>query len=189
MTKSHLRRAEDAFCCWGRCLKPSIYNAPLCAGHLRAAWMLAELHMADLRTPVVAPNPFGPLVYDPSLTPPIVPRPRSHQDSLVYYVRLGSGHVKIGYTMDLRRRCGDLRLDFDAVLAAEPGGRELEAMRHAQFAHLRQGRREDFELSPDLASHIEMIRKRFGDPAQMINDIEARRLAEGAPLAVRGSKR
>ena len=84
--------------------------------------------------------------------------------SVVYYVRIGD-HVKIGYTQDLHRRLGDLRLDPDAVMAVEPGGPDLERCRHLQFADERVGRRENFNPSRRLLAHIESLRQRHGQPA------------------------
>jgi hypothetical protein len=88
---------------------------------------------------------------------------RERARSVVYYVRLGD-HVKIGYTTCLTARTSQLRVDRDMVLAVEPGWRELEAERHAQFADERQGRREDFNPSRRLLAHIEQVRAANGDP-------------------------
>ena len=83
--------------------------------------------------------------------------------SQVYYVRTGD-HVKIGYSVNLAQRLTALRLHPDAVLATEPGGRELERQRHLEFADERVGRREDFNPSRRLLAHIEAVREEHGPP-------------------------
>lgn len=83
--------------------------------------------------------------------------------SVVYYVRIHD-HVKIGFTVNLRQRLSGLRVDDDALLATEPGGRPEEAARHKQFAAERVGKRENFNPSRRLLSHIEAIRAEHGDP-------------------------
>lgn len=82
---------------------------------------------------------------------------------VVYYVRIGDS-IKIGYTSQLDTRIKALRAARENVLATEPGGRELEAKRHAQFGRLRKGRREDFEPSFALIQHIDDVRERHGRP-------------------------
>lgn len=83
--------------------------------------------------------------------------------SVVYYVRIGQ-YVKIGYTIDLRARMSGLRVDRDALLAVEPGWRETEAQRHAQFDAERQGRRENFNPSRRLLAHVDVVRAKYGEP-------------------------
>lgn len=85
--------------------------------------------------------------------------------SVVYYVRLGNGRIKIGYTTNLSARLSSLRLHEHDVLATEPGGRELEAQRHHQFRSERMGRRhEDFDLTARLTEHINDVRAQHGQP-------------------------
>lgn len=88
---------------------------------------------------------------------------RMKAQSVVYYVRIGD-HVKIGYTINLRQRLGALRVDDDALLATEPGGRQLERERHLEFAPERVGKRENFNPSRRLLAHIEAVRERHGEP-------------------------
>lgn len=85
------------------------------------------------------------------------------EHSVVYYVRIGE-FIKIGYTTNLRNRMSGLRTDCSNVLATEPGGKELEAKRHAQFDKIRVGRREDFKPTLALIKHIEAVRDFHGDP-------------------------
>jgi hypothetical protein len=82
------------------------------------------------------------------------------EQAVVYYVRIRD-LIKIGTTTNMRARMS--RLLADEVLATEPGGEELENMRHKQFAHLKV-RGERFAPAPDLLSHIAMIRDHFGEP-------------------------
>lgn len=85
-------------------------------------------------------------------------RERAAAKSVVYYVRTGR-YIKIGYTANLRDRLHTLRLHPTAVLATEPGGRRLEAQRHAQFAADRIGRKEDFAPSLALMEHIRELQE------------------------------
>lgn len=87
-------------------------------------------------------------------------RRRYAEQSVVYYVRIRD-LIKIGTTTNMQARMG--RLLADEVLATEPGGEELEKMRHQQFKHLKV-RGERFTPAPDLLSHIAMIRDHFGEP-------------------------
>lgn len=90
-------------------------------------------------------------------------RAASERQSVVYYVRIHD-RVKIGYTGNLKQRLSGLRVDPDALLATEPGGREQEAIRHAQFADERYGKREDFNPSRRLLEHIAQVKTLHGDP-------------------------
>jgi len=85
---------------------------------------------------------------------------------VVYYCRLGNNHIKIGTTGDLPRRMVELRVvNVTNLLAAEPGGYELEHQRHTQFRKWRyQRRKEDFGEGPDLLQHIKDVRAQHGDP-------------------------
>lgn len=83
--------------------------------------------------------------------------------SVVYYVRIVD-HVKIGYTIHLPSRIHSLRVDRSAVLAVEPGWREIEAERHATFAAERVSKRENFNPSRRLLAHIDLVRSKYGEP-------------------------
>lgn len=91
------------------------------------------------------------------------------QAHVVYYVRLGENHIKIGTTGRLEERMAELRVANRAnLLAAEPGNQDLEKQRHRQFTILRYDRRkEDFSESPRLLEHIATVRARWGDPWQL----------------------
>lgn len=101
--------------------------------------------------------------------------------SVVYYVRTPTDHIKIGYTIHLRERISSLRLERSALLAVEPGWRDIEAQRHTQFAEERQGKRENFNPSRRLLAHVDLVRSKHGDPWEFT----ARRVkaAGGQPLA------
>lgn len=80
---------------------------------------------------------------------------------IVYYLRFGD-RIKIGTTTNLRNRLQSL--PHDEVLVTEPGDRDLEQMRHAQFGHARVSKRgEWFHMHPDLMSHIDMLTKHYSE--------------------------
>lgn len=86
----------------------------------------------------------------------------THRKGVVYYIRFG-GRVKIGFTTSLRTRV--MALPCDEVLAAEPGWYDLEGARHAMFGHLKvESMREWFEAAPELLTHAEAVRAKYGDP-------------------------
>lgn len=84
----------------------------------------------------------------------------SAASSIVYYIKRGA-LIKIGTTDDPVGRFTVLLPD--AILAAEPGARPAEKLRHRQFAHLRcQG--EHFQPALELLAHIEVVRGMYGNP-------------------------
>lgn len=85
------------------------------------------------------------------------------EQSQVYYIRIGD-YIKIGYTQNLKERLNGLRVDASDILATEPGGRDKERQRHLQFADIRIGRRENFERTADLLTHIAKVRRENGKP-------------------------
>lgn len=87
---------------------------------------------------------------------PDVPRPRI---DVVYYLRLGE-RVKIGTTFAPRQRFA--ALPHDELLALERGGRELERVRHAEFAADRLGTSEWFALSRPIRAHVALLSDRGG---------------------------
>jgi hypothetical protein len=98
---------------------------------------------------------------------------------VVYYCRLGANHIKIGTSNNLPRRMKELRVvNVMNLLAAEPGGFDVEHARHDQFNKWRWNpRTEDFGESPDLLAHIEAVRAEHGEPyalaARLIDDAQA----------------
>jgi excisionase family DNA binding protein len=78
--------------------------------------------------------------------------------SVVYYIRFGD-RIKIGTTVNLVSRLGNL--PHDQLLATEPGGVNLEGLRHAQFAEHRI-RGEWFRPAPELLAHIGSVKTSAG---------------------------
>lgn len=97
------------------------------------------------------------------------------EQSQVYYIRMGD-YIKIGYTQNLKERLNGLRVDAADVLATEPGSRAKERERHLQFADIRIGRRENFERTADLLTHIAKVRREHGKP-KMTGYIQQKRIA------------
>ncbi|WP_147356270.1 hypothetical protein [Cellulomonas rhizosphaerae] len=90
--------------------------------------------------------------------------PQTPRPGVVYYARMRDGLIKIGYTADLYTRIRALRIRQDAVLATEPGGRDLEILRHAQFGAIRHGKTEDFDAVDELLGHVAAVRDEYGPP-------------------------
>lgn len=153
-------------CCWPGCQSEHEPDLPLCESHYRevglhfishntvggAAWQVVERRQQrEAHERLLAQQ----IEIGKAAT---ARRREVAERSVVYYVRTGR-YVKIGYTSDLKRRLHSLRLDPAAVLATEPGGRDLEAQRHAEFAEERLGRREDFAPSLRLQEHIRELQE------------------------------
>lgn len=85
---------------------------------------------------------------------------------VVYYVRLGDNHIKIGTTGRLSERMAELRVaNSQNLLAAEPGSTDVERQRHRKFQWLKyRRRREDFAETAKLIEHIDSVRAEWGDP-------------------------
>ena len=73
---------------------------------------------------------------------------------VVYYLRFAD-RVKIGTTANPRQRFTAIR--HEQLLAFERGDRHVEHRRHLEFADERAGSSEWFELSPRLATHIDVL--------------------------------
>lgn len=73
--------------------------------------------------------------------------------NVVYYMRLGN-RAKIGTTRQLRKRIAAVQPED--CMAYELGGRNLEARRHRQFAHLRVSG-EWFEIQDELVRHVNSL--------------------------------
>lgn len=88
-------------------------------------------------------------------------------DGWVYYMRI-NGHIKIGYTANLRQRSRNYPPGTE-LLAVEPGTRDLEKRRHGQFSRsLAQGR-EWFAESPDLEQHIKALAVEYVTPTALMH--------------------
>ena len=86
----------------------------------------------------------------------------------VYYMRI-NGRIKIGYTTNLRQRSRNYPPGTE-LLAVEPGDRDLEVRRHAQFSRsLAQGR-EWFAESEDLVQHISALAEQYATPKNAMHN-------------------
>jgi hypothetical protein len=110
----------------------------------------------------------------PSRTPESVRRrnvARKTHDPLVYYA-VRDGLVKVGTTVHFRSRMQ--ALGAEEVLAVEPGSRELEQARHAEFAEYqvihpdrkgdRRGQNEWFRPGERLIAHATALRSVYSVP-------------------------
>lgn len=134
----------------------------LCRQHYEGYLTVLDLiGRAERATQILDPDKF--LIRDPDPDEAQRWSEQLHRyaaQSVVYYVRIGET-IKIGTTTNMKARMGGLMVD--EVLATEPGDRQLEAMRHKQFRHLRI-RGERFRPEPDLLSHVAMVREHYGEP-------------------------
>lgn len=110
---------------------------PICAKHLSEAYAAA--------CEIFATTATAPTIHSQSTA----------RTSVVYYAKVGD-LIKIGCTASLKERLGNLPPDA-AVLATEPGDRETERRRLAEFEDLRAWRREWFHPGPALLAHIEAL--------------------------------
>jgi hypothetical protein len=112
--------------------------------------------------PYYRPIPVGHLLR--SRSAPTTARIATRGIQVVYYIRLPNGLIKIGTSSQMLDRLRRHRHDRGEVevLAIEPGGRDLEAERHQQFAELRVGRFEHFEPGDELLAHIADLRQSLG---------------------------
>lgn len=88
----------------------------------------------------------------------------SLKPGIVYYI-LRQRLIKIGTTIRPLQRFADLMPD--AILAAEPGGEDLERKRHREFRAVRSpaAKGEYFLAVPALVDHIRALREEHGVPA------------------------
>lgn len=82
---------------------------------------------------------------------------QSPTNNVVYYIKV-SKYIKIGTTKDVDKRLQNYPPDSE-LLATEPGGYNIEAMRHEQFAKYLAARNEWFEPGPKLMQHIEGLQQ------------------------------
>lgn len=147
------------------CKRPSIPDAPfpICIKH--AAEIFSFLHTGIAKETPLAAAIRTLETYDQGSRDGAVPVPGKGRP-VVYYLRIGN-HIKIGYSANLASRMGGYPPDTE-VLAVEPGGRDLERLRHRQFAHqLRMGL-EWFAPSLDLLLHIESLRSVAEEPGSLL---------------------
>lgn len=84
-------------------------------------------------------------------------------NAVVYYAKLDDHRIKIGFTSNLYTRMRDMRVLPANLLATEPGGRDVEKQRHAEFRGDRL-RGEEFRPSERLLAWIEQVRAEHGVP-------------------------
>jgi hypothetical protein len=80
--------------------------------------------------------------------------------NVVYYINTGHhGLLKIGHAKDFASRFATHRSywPFATLLAAEPGGHDVERSRHDQFRHLRIKRTELFRFTAELREFVNEI--------------------------------
>src|SRR5690348_16118073 len=82
---------------------------------------------------------------------------------VVYYAQMGA-NVKIGYSIDLRRRMKTMYVQRDLLLAVEPGGRKVERERHLLLVTYRIKGTELFMPNRILSEIIEGLRAERPDP-------------------------
>jgi len=137
-----VQRLRERFC--GRPSAPGT-PFPICVHHLaemcdflRERLAMPDAVEAALKLPVLDKRrTFGPRV------------------SVVYYLRVGQ-LVKIGTTWRIKDRMRRYPPDSE-LLAAEPGGRDLERSRCEQFAHLLHSGMEWFHPGDDLLAFIDTL--------------------------------
>lgn len=88
-------------------------------------------------------------------------------DGWVYYMRI-NGHIKIGYTKNLRQRSRAYPPGTE-LLAVEPGTREVEKLRHEQFSRFLAQGREWFAESESLTAHIESLADQHVTPTKLMH--------------------
>ena len=141
-------------CCIPECTKPVpiSWELPVCQS-CGVKIALTHLHDAARYDAVMAERRRDRTVAEEAK------KAERERTSFVYYVRLDDQRIKIGYTSRLRQRLGALRVHPSALLAYEPGGREVEKARHEQFADDRLDTRlEDFIPSRALMAWIDDLR-------------------------------
>lgn len=127
-----------------RCMEPAhIYlddAVPLCPAHVYGV----RDHLARLD------------IYLPARPKQVQPRPGPDRPHVVYYGRTPTGLVKVGSTAAPGRRWQRLRVQYGGldVLAAEPGGSDVEYARHAEYVALREGVTELFRHEGALRDRV-----------------------------------
>jgi hypothetical protein len=153
-------RAEDAACLYRNCRRSCGFSSPadfplcdehwlLLGAHAERFWHHAriKLKMDDHRARMAADDARRALLPKPT---------EYHHDPVVYYLRFGD-RVKIGTSINLKKRLQALQ--YDALLAVEPGSYGLEKQRHEQFANDRLIG-EWFSESAALQSHVRDVGSR-----------------------------
>lgn len=133
---------------------------PICAAHAAALWRRVNEQMGILAGDEHAAKDGVPLTLKARERVARKVNSDGSSKSVVYYLRVGD-LIKIGTTVDLRRRLDDYPPNH-VVLALERGGTGLETYRLKQFAHLLAAKREWFTPGEDLIRHINGLRSQIG---------------------------
>jgi T5orf172 domain len=78
---------------------------------------------------------------------------------MIYFVRLESGSIKIGFTDNLEQRLSGLVSYYDGpvvLVATVPGGRKIERAIHDRFVHLRFDGTEQFRPAPEVFAFLDL---------------------------------
>lgn len=99
-----------------------------------------------------------------TVRPKVEEKPKRNlpKDGTIYYLE-HDGHIKIGWTSDLRRRMRQFPPGA-ALLATEPGTQSDERKVHRKFKVHRTHGNEWFAAVPSLKHHVEMVKRRYGTP-------------------------
>lgn len=152
--RNRIQRWE--WCCWPDCREERYFRSdapPMCLNHIIKVTAYGSSTARD-----IARQDFMSGL-TPRLTPGTIQTEPGPQP-VVYYVRLGE-YIKIGTTVNLAKRLNALQADHDpdALLATEPGDRQVEAQRHGQFYEDRVfHNRELFRPSERLLEHIAALK-------------------------------
>ncbi|MEH3033348.1 MAG: GIY-YIG nuclease family protein [Aeromicrobium erythreum] len=84
------------------------------------------------------------------------------QPGWIYYVLI-DGRIKIGYSVDVKRRLASYPFD-SPLLAMHPGTKQTETEMHQKFAGSKAAGREWFLDTPELRAHIDDVIATFGEP-------------------------
>lgn len=122
---------------------------PICPRHIRQAYQWADDWMRSGGIPA-DPETIARVKADIAANQP------EASPEVVYYLRIGD-LVKIGTTINLAMRLRNYPPHTE-LLAVEPGGREIEAVRLRQFNALLASRVEWFHYREPLISHVSSLR-------------------------------
>lgn len=148
-------------CCWPRCPNAA------------ANWLNLHVcqHHADLVTNAVTDDRNRILenlrrrheAAAAAAAPP--PPPEKPREEVIYYAQMG-GHIKIGWTSNLKRRMRSYPPNT-RLLAVHPGSRKDEKQLHRRFAVHRSHGQEWYPLVPVLLDHIKRMVAQHGEPPEM----------------------
>ncbi len=118
----------------------------LCSRHIDAAY---RHRRADIEAQLAAVGEYLDEPRDPDAPAP----------GFVYYIRFRD-RIKIGTSSSILGRLSNL--PYDEILAIEPGGHQLERLRHQQF-HEARDHGEWFAVTDQLLDHCAMLRQHYPD--------------------------